>query len=203
MATLPCGGWIETGCLHLPIWRQPVTFLKEASVQVRREKARPGLQQQEAVRRWRPRGESSPPEQPLGDCLPVCLMSREKACWPASARKGRDPPWTATTWGLSPSLTVFTSGLQSRVLSCLHCARACSRESSEPGGKEKGWWLLDYFHFLWDPGRQKFLSWKSLEKGQPLQGLWALSVVFGMEILFRTWGYSYSYSSVGGRGFAF
>lgn len=57
-----------------------MTFLREASVRVRREEAKPGLRQQEVVRRWRPRGESSPPEQPLGDCPPVCLMSREKAC---------------------------------------------------------------------------------------------------------------------------
>lgn len=34
--------------------------------------AKPGLRQQEVVRRWRPVGESSPPEQPLGTAL-LCV----------------------------------------------------------------------------------------------------------------------------------
>ena len=97
--------------------------------------------------------------------LPSCVSDEQRES--VLTRKGRDAPWIATTWGLSPSLSlVFTPGLQRRVLSLVHCVRACSRESSKPGGKERGWWLLDCFHFLWDPGRQKFLSWKSLEKGQ-------------------------------------
>lgn len=51
-------------------------------------------------------------------------------------RKGRDPPWchlgpfTFTLTGLYPRPT-------KEVLSHLHCVKACSRESSKPGGRER------------------------------------------------------------------